>query len=126
MRYTKATNYALHIMKYIISRNGNDNISLKPIAMYMNISPSYLSKILTQLVKADLIQSAPGMNGGYHLRKSKTDISFYDIIQAIEGSSAMFTCEMSDKENCKIEIVMTEAESIMITYLKQKKLYEIG
>ena len=64
MKYTKATNYALHIMGYMVRYEGNDNLSLQPLASHMNISPTYLSKILTQLVKADLIQSTPGVNGG--------------------------------------------------------------
>lgn len=125
MKYTKATNYALHIMAFIVKQEGRENISLQPLAKHMNISPTYLSKILTQLVKADLIQSAPGMNGGYSLRKPKDAISFFDVIQAIEGSGALFTCEMSDQSECKLEKVMREAESHMVAYLKEKKLYEI-
>ena len=125
MKYTKATNYALHIMAFLVKQDGRDNLSLLPIAEHMNISPTYLSKILTQLVKADLIQSAPGMNGGYSLRKHKNEISFFDVIQAIEGSGALFTCEMSDQNNCGLEKVMREAENHMLTYLKEKKLYEV-
>ena len=125
MKYTKASNYALHIMAFFVKQDGRDNLSLQPIANHMNISPTYLSKILTQLVKADLIQSAPGMNGGYSLRKHKNEISFFDVIQAIEGSGALFTCEMNDKDGCNLERVMREAENHMLTYLKEKKLFEV-
>ncbi|QOX61923.1 Rrf2 family transcriptional regulator [Anoxybacterium hadale] len=125
MKYTKATNYALHIMAYLVQQQGKDNLSLQPLASHMNISPTYLSKILTQLVKADLIQSAPGMNGGYSLRKSKDEISFYDVIQAIEGSGALFTCEMDESNDCHIERVMRDAEEKMVNHLKEKKIYEI-
>jgi Rrf2 family protein len=125
MKYTKATNYALHIMAFIVKQEGRENISLQPLANHMNISPTYLSKILTQLVKADLIQSAPGMNGGYSLRKPKNEISFFDVIQAIEGSGALFTCEMSDQDDCVLENVMREAENHMVAYLKEKKLYPV-
>ena len=127
MKYTKATNYALHIMAFFVKQDGNgrENFSLQPIANHMDISSTYLSKILTQLVKADLIQSAPGVNGGYSLRKPKDEISFFDVIQAIEGSGALFSCEMSDQGSCRLEKIMREAENHMITYLKQKKLYEV-
>ncbi len=125
MKYTKATNYALHIMAFIVKHNGSENLSLQPLAKHMNVSPTYLSKILTQLVKADLIQSAPGMNGGYNLRKSKEDISFFDVIQAIEGTGALFTCEMSDQRDCMLEKVMREAENEMVAYLKDKKIYQV-
>jgi Rrf2 family protein len=125
LKYTKATNYALHIMAYIIRQEGGENLSLQPLASHMNISHTYLSKVLTQLVKADLIQSTPGVNGGYSLRKKKEDISFFDVTQAIEGSGALFTCEMSDKSECRLQRVMREAAERMESYLRGKKLYEV-
>lgn len=125
MKYTKATNYALHIMAYFVKQEGKDNLSLQPLASHMNISPTYLSKILTQLVKADLVQSAPGVNGGYSLRRPRAEISFYDIIQAIEGSGALFTCEMGENSACHIEKVMRDAEEKMVNHLKETYVYEI-
>ena len=125
MKYTKATNYALHIMAYLIKQEGKENLSLIPLANHMNIPSTYLSKILTQLVKADLVQSTPGVNGGYSLRKSKSEISFYDVIQAIEGSGALFTCEMGENKACRIENVMREAEDKMVKHLKEKFIFEI-
>ncbi len=91
----------------------------------MSISPTYLSKILTQLVKADLIQSTPGVNGGYSLRKPKTEINFYDVIQAIEGSGALFTCDMDENHACPIEKVMKDAEEKMVNHLKEKRIYDM-
>ncbi|WP_099189618.1 RrF2 family transcriptional regulator [Tepidibacter mesophilus] len=125
MKYTKATNYALHIVAYMVKYDKRDNLSLHPLASHLNISPSYLSKILTQLVKANIIQSTPGVNGGYVLRKNKEDISLFDVIQATEGSSPMFTCEMDENHACKIQEAMEEAENAMETYLKNKKLFDI-
>jgi Rrf2 family protein len=125
MKYTKATNYALHMMAYFVKQEGKDNLSLQPLANHMNLSPTYLSKILTQLVKADLIHSTPGVNGGYSLRKSKTEISFFDVIVAIEGSGAMFTCEVDENHTCHIERVMRDAEEKMINHLKEKLIYDI-
>lgn len=125
MKYTKATNYALHIMAYMVQHEGSENLSLQPLASHLNMSPTYLSKTLTQLVKANLIQSTPGVNGGYSLRKKKEDISFFDVTQAIEGSGALFTCEMNAEEECRLQKVMREAEELMESYLKDKKLYEL-
>ena len=125
MKYTKATNYALHLMAYFVKKEGKNNLSLQPLAAHMNISPTYLSKILTQLVKTDLIQSTPGVNGGYSLRKPKDEISFYDVIQAIEGSGALFACDIEETYDCRIEKIMKDAEEKMVNYLKQKLIYDI-
>ncbi|MBU2699481.1 DNA-binding IscR family transcriptional regulator [Sporomusaceae bacterium BoRhaA] len=51
-----AYNLAMHcIVAYMIKYDKNENLSLQPLANHLNISATYLSKILTQLVKADII-----------------------------------------------------------------------
>ena len=125
MKYTKATNYALHTIAYMIKYNNTDNLNLQTLANHFNISATYLSKILTQLVKADLIQSTSGVKGGYVLSKKAEDISFMDVIKATEGTGALFNCELQEEEECYIQKVMTDAEKVMETYLQNKKLYEV-
>lgn len=65
MKYTKATNYALHTIVYMMENAKSEKLSVSALAEHFNLSTTYLSKILTQLVKADLIESTPGANGGY-------------------------------------------------------------
>ncbi|MEG0771998.1 Rrf2 family transcriptional regulator [Clostridium sp.] len=125
MKYTKATNYALHTIAYMIKHNKTENLSIQPLAEHFNISPTYLSKILTQLVKAGLIQSTSGVKGGYVLRKKIEDISFLDVIKATEGTGALFNCELEQEKNCSIHKVMTDAENMLETYLQSKKIYEV-
>jgi Rrf2 family protein len=110
----------------MIAHDKTDNLNLQTLAKHFNISPTYLSKILTQLVKADLIQSTPGANGGYVLRKKKEEISFIDVIKATEGTGSLFNCELHEEEGkCRILKVMAEAENVMETYLQNKKIYEV-
>lgn len=92
MKYSQATNYALHTMLYFVARPSGTTIGVQELATLQTLSPTYLSKILTKLVKADLIQSAPGINGGYKLTKNKDDLSFLDVIHAIEGTASLFNC----------------------------------
>ncbi|WP_238884404.1 Rrf2 family transcriptional regulator [Clostridium sp. YIM B02551] len=125
MKYTKATNYALHTLAYMMMHDKTDNLNLQTLAKHFNISAPYLSKILTQLVKANLIQSTSGVNGGYVLRKMKEDISFMDVIKATEGTGALFNCEFHEEGECRIDKVMAEAEEVLETYLQKKKLYEV-
>src|SRR5262245_9578138 len=92
MKYSQATNYALHTMLYFVAQPLGTTIGVQQLAEHQKLSPTYLSKILTKLVKANLIQSAPGVNGGYRLTKPKDDLSFLDVIQAIEGTASLFEC----------------------------------
>ncbi|GAB6085112.1 RrF2 family transcriptional regulator [Alkaliphilus crotonatoxidans] len=125
MKYTKATNYALHTIVYMIKNAQNEKISVNVLAEHFNVSVTYLSKILTQLVKAGLIESTSGVKGGYVLKKNMEEISFMDVIRATEGTGSLFNCEFKESK-CLIHKVMAEAEGLMEEYLENKKLFEIA
>lgn len=113
-------------------------VGIKDLATYQGISETYLSKVFTKLKKAGIVKSIPGVNGGYELARTPESISFWDIIEAIEGSAPLFQCAeirqneiLLDKNNlpdaytkcpCLIKVVMTEAENQMKEYLKSKTL----
>jgi Rrf2 family protein len=126
MKYTKATNYALHTVLYMIDQNQGEKFSVHVLAKQFQVSVTYLSKILTQLVKAGLVESVSGASGGYTLRKSAETISFMDIIQAIEGNGLLFECGIQQEKGCPIQKVMNDAEIIMEKYLQEKKLFELS
>lgn len=124
MKYTKATNYALHTVLFMIEQEHKEKLSVQVLAEHLQISVTYLSKILTQLVKAGLVESVTGANGGYSLKKTPENISFMDVIQATEGSGLFFECGLNREKNCPIQKVMNDSECIMEQYLQEKKLYD--
>lgn len=130
MQYSKATNYALHSMVFLALIQKEKTIGVRPLAEFQNVSPTYLSKVLTKLVKAGFIQSTPGAKGGYQLIKDTTDITLLEIIHAIEGSATLFNCRLNnndlhDNHHCLIQEVMEEAEKKMENYLKKQTLQDI-
>ena len=52
MKYSKATNYALHTIVYLMEHD-DEKLGVLKQAEHFKLSVTYLSKILTQLVKAD-------------------------------------------------------------------------
>lgn len=126
MKYSKATNYALHTMVYLVTLPEESMIGVQSLADMQKLSPTYLSKILTKLAKGGLIESTTGVNGGYKVSKPKDNISFLDVIKAIEGDSSLFSCSMNHNEGCMIENVMTEAEQNMKDELDHKLLIDIA
>ena len=126
MKYSQATNYALHTMLYLVALPLGTTIGVQQLAALQGLSPTYLSKILTKLVKAGMIESTPGINGGYKLTRNKADLSFLEVIQAIEGTASLFHCDDGeDHQGCLIQGVMTQAEQQMEAYLKERKLVEL-
>jgi Rrf2 family protein len=127
MKYSQATNYALHTMLYFVSLPPGTTIGVQQLASLQALSPTYLSKILTKLVKAGLVESTPGIHGGYTLTKNKAEISFLDVIQAIEGTASSFHCGAGlQHDACVIQNVMMEAEQQLEDYLQARKLIEFA
>lgn len=126
MKYSNATNYALHTMVQLIRLPSDQAIGVQELAAAQKLSPTYLSKILTKLTKAGLIESTPGAKGGYRISGGRQEISFFDVIQAIEGESPLFDCTLHRHEGCLIEKVMRQAEGHMKQELQQQLLVDIA
>ncbi|MCH6266989.1 RrF2 family transcriptional regulator [Neobacillus citreus] len=138
MQYSIGVEYALHCLLYLINPPTGANIGIKELSKFQGVSETYLSKIFTKLTKAGIVSSIPGAKGGYQLTRRPEEISFWDVVESIEGSKPMFQCknirkncflyqetgypECLAKIPCKINVVMLEAENQMRNFLKDKSL----
>lgn len=126
MKFSKGTNYALHTMLHLAMTSEVDKpVGVQQLAEQQSVSPTYLSKILTKLVKERLVVSASGAHGGYSLPREWESITFLDIIHAIEGKSSLFDCHFNHGEGCAIEQVMSTAELKMEDELRQTTIADL-
>ncbi|WP_088013598.1 RrF2 family transcriptional regulator [Gottfriedia acidiceleris] len=135
MQYSVGVEYALHCLVYLIDTPCDSPIGIKELSFFQGVSDTYLSKIFSKLSKAGIVSSVPGVKGGFKLAKSPEEISFWDVIEAIEGSKPIFQCK-NIKDNgylfrekgctpsatCTINLVMLSAEEKMHEYLRSKTL----
>ncbi len=136
MQFSVGVEYAFHSLFYMIDLPMHKTIGIKDIAKLHGIGESYLSKVFSKLQKEGIVRSVPGVKGGYVLAKAAGDISFWDIIEAIEGPSYLFRCAEIRKKNifvdnpnlftdkcpCLIKVVIQEAEELMRNELREKSL----
>lgn len=126
MKFSRATNYALHTMLFLAMDTTNKLVGVQELAEKQKISATYLSKILTKLAKEGMINSSSGVNGGYSLSQNWEDISFLDIIHAIEGKSSLFDCSCLDSPSeCVIKKIMISAEKKMEDELKNQRISDL-
>jgi Rrf2 family protein len=96
----RETDYAIRAIYYLALKK--DVVTMvDEIAREMQISKSFLAKIVQKLNRAGLVKSFVGMKGGCSLAKEPEGISFHDVIVAIEGPMAMNTCTVK-KEECSL------------------------
>jgi Rrf2 family protein len=136
MQFSIGVEYAFHSLFYMVGLPEHKTIGIRQIAELNNISETYLSKVFAQLRKAGIVRSITGVKGGYELAKRAEDVSFWDIIEAIEGPSFFFRCAEIRKKNifvddpsvftdkcpCLIKVVIQEAEELFRDRLKTKTL----
>ena len=95
MKISTRGRYALIIM--INLALNNDITSLKDIADKEQLPIKYLEKIMALLVKANLVKSIRGKDGGYILVKDPSLYSIGEILRASEGNLESRAC---DTDNC--------------------------
>ncbi|MCM1404503.1 MAG: Rrf2 family transcriptional regulator [Prevotella sp.] len=97
MKISTKGRYALQVMVEFAAHDG-EVLSLKSVAETHEISLKYLEQIVQMLVKADLLSSFRGANGGYKLTKRPSEITVAAILSATEGSLSVVSC--MDKNAC--------------------------
>lgn len=136
MQFSVGVEYAFHSLFYMVALPEGKTVSIKQIAELNAISETYLSKAFAKLSKAGIVRSVPGVKGGYELARSAERISFWDIIEAIEGPSFFFQCAEIRKKNifvddpsvftdkcpCLIKVVMQDAEELFRDRLRSRSL----
>ena len=86
------TRYALRSLLFLVEEGGGAPVQLARIAETQRIPPKYLELIMLDLKKAGLVKSSRGPKGGYLLSRLPDQISFGEIVRALEGPIALVSC----------------------------------
>lgn len=136
MQFSVGVEYAFHSLFYMVEIPEGKTVGIRQLAELNKITETYLSKVFAKLRKSGIVRSIPGVNGGYELARPPEDISFWDVIEAIEGPSFFFQCMEIRKKNifvedpsiftdkcpCLIKVVIHEAEQMLRNKLRSKSL----
>ena len=90
MQLKITTDYAIRAVICIASSAGVR--SSRDIADSMHIPREYFIQISKTLREQGILQAHPGKNGGYTLARPAEEISLFDIIHAMEGTTRLNRC----------------------------------
>ena len=100
LKLTKKADYGLIAMRHLAQHADLGACSAKDLAEMYGMPQEALAKILQKLVKARLLASQHGTNGGYQLARDAREISAFEVIRAIEGPLFLTSCT-TDKGDCE-------------------------
>ncbi len=89
LKLTKRADYALIALRHLALQG---TASAKDIADSYGIPSPLLAKVLQKLVRAGLLASLPGTNGGYRLARDPRKITALEVIRSIDGPVTLTSC----------------------------------
>ena len=93
MQLKLTTDYAIRTVVYLATQSGITSVA--EIGSKMGISENYLMKVLKALKDAGLVAGYQGKRGGYAISKKPEEISLWDIVEVMEGTTKMRVLQKS-------------------------------
>ncbi|HOV33222.1 MAG TPA: Rrf2 family transcriptional regulator [Candidatus Hydrogenedens sp.] len=125
--FSKTTITAIQALVYIALNSQNNPVSHAELTKYINVSTSYLSKIMTLLTKARLLHASKGPSGGFTLGTLPEQITLLEIIETCEGKILGDYCKETDniEQVCAFHQAMYEVRSSLTHTLRKWTLKKI-
>jgi Rrf2 family protein len=131
LKLTKKADYGLMAMKHLAEQGQAGACSAKDLAEAYQIPQELLAKILQKLVKAGLLKSHHGTNGGYLLARDPATISAFEVIRVIDGPLFITSCvtvrgNCVQHERCTIKEPMRKVNQSIEEVLRRISISEMA
>lgn len=131
MLITRASEYAL--LSLIVLAKADKPMDADTLSRDLDISKSFLAKILQSMARSGILNSFKGANGGFALAKDMRTITVHEITCAAEGKTpTVFDCSKSQKDcpsdkasTCQIWPVINRLQEKIDTFLDQITLADL-
>jgi len=136
MAYSLSFSKSILVLVFIadkIRRGETDYISSKVISELLDIPKPTLVVMFNNFIRAGILESKEGINGGVRFARNPEDITLLDILLAIENSKPLFqtsfdikaTSERPSAVKQKVVSTLLDVENKMKTELGKTTLRDI-
>lgn len=126
MNINQATDYAFRAVLFLAQQRSGEVVDAQTIAEQEVIPMRFLLKIMPSLIKAGIVMSQRGVGGGYYLAKSPRDITFLDVVEAMEGRININRCledysycSKKGAPTCKIHQSLASIQANLVAELRR-------
>jgi Rrf2 family protein len=130
MQIPRRVDYGLRAVIYLSGQKPGRCCSIAEIAQRQGVPRKFLEKIFQDLLRKGLIKSKRGSCGGYALARPPEAISFYQVIEALEGPIAVNAClderlGCAQLPRCTMAGVWTEVQRKVVEIFKQTTIADL-
>ncbi len=131
IRLTKAGEYGLRAVRYLVENIDQERISIGDISINKKIPEPFLRKLFKPLVQQGIINSTRGVSGGVRLARNPKDITVLEVVEALEGPLVLNECLLDDSaceflSECGMHDVWEEAQAAMAKVLRSRNLSDLA
>lgn len=126
---TRQADYALRMVVFMAAHK-DEKLTTDYIAYKANIPRSFLPRIIASLAAKKLILTYRGKSGGVKLARDPSEISVFDVIEAIDGHVIINAC-LVDKDvciftgTCKLRDFWLDLQETLVNRLKTTKISDL-
>jgi len=94
MLLSKSCMYGLQASVQLAGKKSNTYVTIRELSDDLDISFFFLTKVLQRLTEAEILESYKGPNGGVRLLKRPGEVTFLDVVIAIDGACTLNECAL--------------------------------
>lgn len=130
MQITRQADYAARAILYLARNRNGKRVATSQVAKEQKIPSSFLAKIISQLSIAGLLHTSRGAHGGITLARDPEQITFLQVIEAIDGPIQLNVCVeceglCSFEDNCPIQTVWRDTQKELISKLRNTNFAQL-
>jgi len=127
MILSRTSQYAIQALIFIATQPRDVAVLNRTIVKHIGVPPAYLSKVLQNLSKNNMLHSIRGRQGGYCLREKGESINLMQIVLVTEGLSFTEECVLgfkvcSDKTPCLMHTKWAPIKQKIVRLLQDQTL----
>jgi Rrf2 family protein len=131
MQVSRKVDYALRAAIYLSAQPEGRPVPVSEIAARRRIPKKFLEKIIKDLIRAAIVTSHRGAHGGYTLNRPARQISFRDVIEAVEGPISLNVCVTEQRDcsvvaSCNMQRVWLEGQRRVLEYFEGTTLADLS
>ncbi len=129
---SNSSKYALKAVLYLAVHSSEEKkILAKDLSRPINVPQAYLSKLMQELSRHNLISSTRGRKGGFYLTDENRTTGLMDIIIVIDGHSRLTSCMLSlkkcnEKHPCPLHDLVGETKTRFIKNLEKTSIEDLA
>jgi Rrf2 family protein len=128
--------YGLKALMILAREAGRGPVLVAELARREALPRKFLEAILLELKRRRIVESRKGRGGGYFLSRRPDDITFGEVIRALDGPLAAVPCvsqtaymacaECLDEETCGVRIAMKKVRDATARILDHTTLADVN